>query len=126
MRLLGIIVASAVVVCGAAERRWHTATCVDAGVKRDARMGAGAADFGPFVRGRIPKGSTPEVATYVIETADERLEIQELEPIGRASLEITIGDQVVFALEKKTAYVKDANGTEHRLLVTKKSAKPKS
>jgi len=66
-----------------------------------------------------------EVATYVIETDTLRIETQEVQPIGPESLKMSVGDHVVFALDTKTAYVRDAKETEHRLLVTKKITKPK-
>jgi len=76
------------------------------------------------MRQRIPRGTLPEVATYVIETDTLRIEMQEVQPIGPESLKMSVGDHVVFALDKKTAYVRDAKETEHRLLVTKKITKP--
>jgi hypothetical protein len=36
---------------------------------------------------------------------------------------MTVGDRVSFALQKSTVYMKDGNGTEHRLRVTKKVSK---
>ena len=74
---------------------------------------------------RIPKGGMPEVATYVIETSDLRLELQDVEPIGPESLNVTVGDQVVFAVQKNTVYIRNADRTEHRLQITKKVRKPK-
>src|SRR5207245_11194157 len=84
-------------ICNAADRQWQTGMCTDAGLKRSVNIGGGASGFGPFVRRRIPKGGMPEVATYVIETSDLRLELQDVEPIGPESLNVTVGDQVVLA-----------------------------
>ena len=125
MKNVGVIVVAVAFLSAAAERQWQTGTCVDVGVKHDARVGGGTADFGPFTRQRIPRGTLPEVATYVIETDTQRIETQEVQPIGPESLKMSVGDHVVFALDKKTAYVRDAKETEHRLLVTKKITKPK-
>ncbi|HMD34741.1 MAG TPA: hypothetical protein VKH42_07230 [Vicinamibacterales bacterium] len=126
MRTFGVIIVALTVVCAAAERKWQTGTCMDVGTKRDARVGAGAADSGPFVRSGVSKGTLPEVATFVIETESVRIEAQELQPIGPGSLNFKAGDPVSFAVDKKTLYVRDANGAEHRLLVTKNANKPKS
>src|SRR5438045_2162532 len=68
MKNVGVIVVAVAVLSAAAERQWQTGTCVDVGVKHDARVGGGTADFGPFTRQRIPRGTLPEVSTYVIET----------------------------------------------------------
>jgi len=113
------------VVCAAAERKWETGTCTDVGTKRDARVGAGAAGTRPFAGTGISRGTTPEVATFVIETETLRIEAQELQPIGPESLNLKVGDPVSFAIEKKTLYVRDAKGDERRLLVNKNTVKPK-
>ena len=135
MRTLALIVVAVALLRGAgaaglevgaaADRKWQTGTCTDVGTKRDLRVGAGAADSGGFVRSGSSKGTTPEVATYVFETDDLRIELQELQPIGPESLKVTVGDRVTFAVDKKTAYVRDAKGAERRLLVTKTTTKRK-
>jgi hypothetical protein len=120
--VIGVVGLSAV-VC-AADRRWQTGMWTAADTKRQ------MIDFGPgatpFERG----SSTPalralaDVSTYVIETADLRLELRDVAPIGRrSSLVAVVGQPVVFALEKNSLYVRDANGIEHKLRVTKKAAK---
>ena len=86
-------------------------------------------DFGPgatpFERG----GSTPamramaDINTYVIETDDLRLELKDVVPVGRRTVDAAVGTTVTFALEKNTVYVRDTDGTEHKLTVTKKAAK---
>jgi hypothetical protein len=45
--------------------------------------------------------------------------------VGRRSIDVTIGTAVTFALDKNAVYVKDANGTEHKLRLTKKIIKTK-
>jgi hypothetical protein len=40
-------------------------------------------------------------------------------------VEATVGQAVTFALEKKTIYVKDGDGVEHKFSVTKSTIKPK-
>jgi hypothetical protein len=105
----------------AADRKWQTGTCTDVGLKRTAAVG-------DPVHERMPPGfNTPvltEVATYVIETDDHRLELQDMMAVGRESfdLNVTVGKSVTFAVEKKTAYIK-LDGREYRLLVTKSERK---
>jgi hypothetical protein len=67
----------------------------------------------------------PQVGNYVIETDDLRLELRDVAPIGPGSLRLTVGDQVTFALQKNTAYIRDEKGIEYRLRVVKKVAKAK-
>jgi hypothetical protein len=111
------------VVCAGAQKHWQTGTWVDIGVKRQiVDFGPGTSGFGPPNRTGVMQAMA-DVRTYVIETAVQRIELQDTVPIGRRSLEITIGASVTFALEKNTAYVRDAGGVEHRLRVTKKSKK---
>ena len=57
----------------------------------------------------------------VIETDGVRLELEDVVPVGRRSIDVTVGDAVTFALEKNVVYVKDKDGKEHKLRVTKKT-----
>ena len=41
--------------------------------------------------------------------------------MNKRSVDAVVGQPVTFALEKNTVYVKDADGAEHKLRVTKKS-----
>ena len=65
-----------------------------------------------------------EVATYVIETGDRRYELQGMVAIGSDGFErnVTVGQPVTFAIEKKTAYIK-LEKNEYRLLVLKNERK---
>ena len=66
-----------------------------------------------------------DVRVYAIETDDLRLELKDVVPVGRRSIEVIIGTAVTFAIDKNSVYVKDADGTEHKLRLTKKVAKSK-
>ena len=44
-------------------------------------------------------------------------------PIGKRSAEMVVGEPVTFAVEKNSVYIKDADGKEYRLRVTKKTPK---
>jgi hypothetical protein len=116
-------------VLHAAERHWQTGKWIDVTVKR--RM----VDFGP---GSSPFGSgagrpsTPsmkaqaDVKTYVIETDELRLELEDVVQVNTRSIDAVVGLPVTFALEKNAVYVRDSTGVEHKLRVTKKTSKPKS
>jgi hypothetical protein len=117
-------------VCAAADRQWQTGTWVDAAIKRTPYVGAGAGTDRPFGPdgGRSVTPLMPEVATYVIETDDERIELQDMTAIRSGdSLDssVVLGAKVTFAIEKKTAYIRKADGKEHRLLVIKKGPRQK-
>ena len=68
-------------------------------------------------------GRRSAVRLYIIETADVRLELQDTVPAGQRPLSVTPGAKATFALDRTSAYVREANGAEHRLLVTKRTPK---
>jgi hypothetical protein len=116
-------------VCSAHQRHWQTGTWTDVGLNRDPFVGGEAGgNSGPVGEIFIPPQTTPmpEVGRYVIETADLRLEIQDVVPIGHSGpfdASARVGAPVTFALENKVVYVRMADGTEHRLRVIKESRK---
>ena len=113
-------------VCSAADRHWQKGTWTDVGIKRQfVDFGPGASGFGPPNAG-LTMRAMADVRTYVIETADLRLELQDVVQVGHRSVEVAVGSEVTFALDKSTVYVRDADGIEHKLHVTKKIPKPKS
>ena len=108
----------------AAELRWQTGTCTDAGVKRDITVGGHAAGRRPFGPGAATtKPTLPEIATYVLETEDRRFEIEDIVPIGAATLNIIPGDRVAFAVKKKNVYVRDSKGVQYRFKLVRSSPK---
>ena len=112
------------VAAGAPERYWQTGTCTDAGVMRDLTVGqgrVGSRPFGPPSPANPP--TVPDVATYVIETQDDRVEVKDILPVGAGSLNLIVGDRVMFAITKKTVYIRDAKGHEYRFRLTKKTPK---
>ena len=121
-----LLVVLMVAVCAAADRKWQTGTWVDAGIKRTPYIGAGGnPPYGPEGAPSV-KTVIPEVGTYVIETDEERIELQDMAPIGSGgSLDpsVVLGTKVTFAIEKKTAYIRKADGKEHRLLMLKRGRK---
>jgi len=92
-------------------------------------FGPGASPFGGNGGGRPPSPSMramADVRTYVIETDDLRLELEDVVQVNTRSIDAVIGLPVIFALEKSSVYVRDSDGIEHKLRVTKKTAKPKT
>jgi len=108
----------------AAERHWQTGTWADVSVKRQMM------DFGPgstpFDGGRRPPPmkAMADVRIYVIDAESLRLELKDVVQVGHRSIDAVVGQQVTFAVEKNTVWIRDAAGVEHKLRVSKKTAKP--
>jgi hypothetical protein len=127
MRLAIVAVLAFASVVGAADRHWQTGKWIDVNVKR--RMvdfGPGASPFGGGQRSAPAMRAMADVKTYVIETDDLRLELEDVVQVNTRSIDAVIGLPVTFALEKNSVYVRDADNVEHKLRVTKKTSKPKS
>ena len=120
-----LLILCAAAVGAASERRWQTGTWVDVGSTRTPWIGdpATARLLGP----RPPKAEMTLVGTFVIETEEERIELQDVVPFGEngaLDAQVSIGRSVSFAIEKKTAYIRGGDGKEYKLLVTKRGPKP--
>ena len=104
----------------AAERHWQTGPWGDVTTKRTLiDFGPGASPFGragtqPSMR------AMADVRNFVIETDALRIEMEDTVPIGRRSIDPVVGAAVMFALDKKAVYVRDEEGREHKLRLTKK------
>ena len=115
-------------VCEAAERQWQTGTWMDAGTNMTPWVRDPVSATGPL-GGIDARVLMTAVGRYVIETADLQLELEDPLPIGKRgsfALDVTIGATVTFALNKNTAYIRRADGTEYRLRVVKKRTKPRA
>jgi hypothetical protein len=112
---VGVVLLAGAMV-GAVDRRWQRGTWSEVKITRP-RIVIG-------VQPKLGPGQTPptmkEIRTYAIDTQDLRLELKEPTPPPQRSVEAMVGQPVTFALEKNTLYVRDDDGTEHRLQVTKK------
>ena len=103
-----------------ADRHWQTGTWGEVTTQRK------MVDFGPGTSGFGPPRSSPtmqamaDVRRFIIETDDMRLEMEDTVPIGRRSIDVTVGGMVMFALEKSAVYVRDPGGKEHKLRLIKK------
>ena len=119
---LVIFAVSGLGVAGGAQRVWQTGTW------REVKIDRPRVSFG--VQSRDPNSSVPrtastrEIRTYVIETDALRLELRQDATTDMPLIDAMVGEPVTFALEKKTVYVKDSLGKEHRLSVRKQSALP--
>ena len=107
---------------GAAERVWQTGTWREVKVERPRVLFS--------VQSRDPNSNVPQTAparetrTYVIETETLRLELRQDATVDTPRIDVLIGEPVTFALEKKTVYVKDEEGREHKLSVRKQTPLP--
>jgi hypothetical protein len=128
MRLAIVCLLAIVPVLNAADRHWQTGKWIDVSVKR--RMidfGPGASPFGGGAQRSAPTmRAMADVRIYVIETDELRLELEDVVQVNTRSIDAVIGLPVTFALEKNAVYVRDSEGVEHKLRVTKKTTKPKS
>ena len=103
----------------AAQRAWQTGTWHDVKVERPRVM------LG--VQSRDPNSNVPrtapvrEIRTYVIETDSLRLELRQEVAADVPRIDATVGDRVTFALEKKTVYIREQDGKEHKLPVRKQT-----
>jgi hypothetical protein len=123
VRLSAMLCLALVAICAAAERQWQVGTWTKVDVSRR------IVDFGPGSGGFSPPSSVPsmramaEVRTFVIETDTLRLDLKDVVPVNRRSVDVEIGTKVTFAIDKGAVYVRDADGTEHKLQLVKKVPK---
>ena len=106
----------------AAERKWQTGTWGEVTTKRRlVDFGPGSSPFGQSGPSSPSMRAMADIRHFVIETDSMRLELEDTVSIRRRSLDATAGEKVTFALDKKTVYVRDADGTEHKLRVVKRT-----
>jgi hypothetical protein len=121
-----IVLLSMTVTAGAAERPWQTGTWGEVTTKRK------LIDFGPGSSPFGRAGAQPtmramaDVRRFVIETDEMRIEMEDTVPVGRRSIDPLPGEAVTFAIEKKAVYVRDAEGREHKLRLTKRVDRPRA
>jgi hypothetical protein len=118
--ILAVLVGHAGV--NAAEREWQTGTWSEVKVERPRVLFS--------TQTRDPNSPLPrtaaarELRTYVIETDTLRLELRQDATVDTPRINVLLGQPVTFAVEKKTVYVKDEDGKEHKLSLRKQSALP--
>ena len=103
----------------AAEREWQTGTWRETKIERPKVLFS--------VQSRDPNSNLPrtaaarEVRTFVIDTTTHRLELRQDATVDTPRIDVLIGEPVQIAIEKKTVYVKDREGKEHKLSLRKQS-----
>jgi hypothetical protein len=123
---MGAVLAVAI-SAAAADKQWQTGTWGEVGTKRQiVDFGPGASPFGGGRTSSPSMRAMADVRTYVIETDSLHLELRDVVAVGRRTVEAIPGEHVTFAVHKNTVYIRDPDGTEHTLRVTKRvAAKPK-
>jgi hypothetical protein len=107
------------VAATAAERDWQDAILRDAKVERPKVL------FN--VQSRDPNSNLPrpaaarEIRTFTIETSTHRLELRQDANADTPRIDVLPGQPVRIAIDKKTVYVKDPEGREHKLSVRKQT-----
>jgi hypothetical protein len=115
--LAGALCALLSVAAIAAERQWQK------GIWRDSTIERPKVLFS--VQSRDPNSNLPrtaaarEIRTYVIETGTHSLELRQDATVDTPHIDVVLGQPVLFAVEKKTVYVKDGVGKEHKLSLRK-------
>jgi hypothetical protein len=103
----------------AAEREWQNGTWHDYKVERP-RVLFSAETRDPT--SNLPRTTAAkEVRTYIIDTNTHRLELRQDATVDTPRIDVFIGQPVLIAIEKKTVYIKDADGREHKLSLRKQT-----
>jgi hypothetical protein len=114
-----IICAAVGVAAIAEERQWQSGTWREAKIERPKVLFS--------VQSRDPNSSLPrtaaarEIRTFVIDTHTHRLELRQDATVDTPRIDALVGQPVVIAIDKKTVYVKDAEGKEHKLSLRKQT-----
>ena len=117
--LAAIICAAVGVTAIAEERQWQSGTWRETSIERPKVMFS--------VQSRDPNSNLPrtaaarELRTFVIDTKTHRLELRQDATVDTPRIDVLIGQPVVIAIEKKTVYVKDVEGKEHKLSLRKQT-----
>ena len=102
------------------ERQWQKGTWRESAIERP------KLSFG--VQSRDPNSNLPrsaaarEIRTYVIDTNTHRLELRQDATVDTPHIGVMVGQPVFLAIDKKTVYVKDGLGKEHKLSLRKQTA----
>ena len=128
MRFLILLALVSLAALPAAERHWQTGKWIDVNsTRRLVDFGPASSPFGNSSGRPSPPAmqAQADIRTYVIETDELRLELEEVAKVNTRSIDAVIGLPVTFALEKSTVYVRDSDNVEHKLKVTKKTNRPR-
>ena len=118
-----IVAAIVYVIVGAtalaADREWQTGTWRDTKTERPRVLFS--------VQSRDPNSNLPqtaaarEIRTYVIDSKTHSLELRQDATVDTPRIDVLLGQPVTFAIEKKTVYVRDSDGKEHKLSLRKQT-----
>lgn len=118
-----ILVAIVFVMMGgagaAADREWQTGTWRDSKIERPKVLFA--------VQSRDPNSNLPqtaaarEIRTFVIDSNTHSLELRQDATVDTPHMDVLLGQPVTFAIQKKTVYVRDSAGKEHKLSLRKQT-----
>jgi len=114
--IVGVMVGAAAM---AAERQWQTGTWRETKIERPKVLFS--------VQSRDPNSNLPrtaaarEVRTFVIDSSTHRLELRQDATVDTPRIDVMLGQPVTFALDKKTVYVRDGEGKEHKLSLRKQT-----
>ena len=103
----------------AADREWQTGTWRDTKTERPRVLFS--------VQSRDPNSNLPqtaaarEIRTYIIDSKTHSLELRQDATVDTPRIDVLLGQPVTFAIEKKTVYVKDSDGKEHKLRLRKQT-----
>jgi hypothetical protein len=118
--LLGAILCAFVSAAAMAEeRQWQSGTWRETKIERPKVLFS--------VQSRDPNSNLPrtaaarEIRTFVIDTRTHRLELRQDATVDTPSIDVLVGEPVVIAIDKKTVYVKDGEGKEHKLSLRKQT-----
>jgi hypothetical protein len=117
--LAAIVCAMVGAAATAAERQWQTGTWRDSKTERPKVLFS--------VQSRDPNSSLPRTAaaretrTFVIDSSTHRLELRQDATVDTPRIDVMLGQPVTFALDKKTVYVRDGEGREHKLSLRKQT-----
>jgi hypothetical protein len=104
----------------AEDRQWEIGTWRESKIERPKVLFS--------VQSRDPNSTLPrtaaarEVRTFVIDTSTHRLELRQDATVDTPRIDVLLGQPVQVAIEKKTVYVKDSDGKEHKLALRKRTA----
>ena len=103
----------------AAERQWEKGTCRESKIERP-RIMFSAQPRNP--NDNVPHTAAPrEIRTFVIDTSTHRLELRQEATADTPRIGVLIGEPVAIAIERKTVYLKDSEGKEHKLTLRKQT-----
>jgi hypothetical protein len=103
----------------AAERQWQSGTWRDSKIERPKVLFS--------VQSRDPNSNLPrtaaarEIRTFVIDSKTHSLELRQDATVDTPRIDVILGQPVTFAIEKKTVYVRDSDGKEHKLSLRKQT-----